>query len=110
MSFIGSHHAYRKSAHTHGKRFPKHSVAGFIDKSIYLIGILSVAANLPQLWTIWATKNTSGVSLISWTGFFLGSIFWFWYGILHNEKPIMLVNGLLIFVQAGIVLGLLLYT
>ena len=108
MSFIGAHHAYRRDIRTHKKRFAK-TLGRFIDKSIYVIGISSVAANIPQLWDIWVTKNTSGVSLISWTGFFLGSIFWFGYGWLHEEKPIMLVNGLLIFIQAGIVLGLLLY-
>jgi len=106
MSFIGAHHAYRHNVHTHGKhlnsRFTK-----LIDRGIYLIGFLSVAANLPQLWEIWANHNSSGVSFISWMGFFLGSIFWFGYGWLHKEKPIMIINGLLIFVQAGIVAGLL---
>lgn len=107
MSFIGAHHAYRHDVHTHKKRLAS-SAAKFIDKSIYVIGILSVAANLPQLWDVWVVKNTSGVSLISWTGFFLGSLFWFGYGWLHEEMPIMFVNGLLIFVQAGIVAGLIL--
>ncbi len=109
MSFIGAHHAYRRDLHTHKKRI-SNSLAKFIDKSIFLIGFLSVAANLPQLWDIWVSKNTSGVSLLSWTGFFVGSFFWFGYGWLHREKPIMVVNGLLIFVQAGIVLGLLMHS
>lgn len=100
MSFIGPHHAFR-----YVKR-----ARILIDKCIYVIGLLSVAANLPQLWDIWVTKNTSGVSIISWTGFFIGSIFWFGYGWLHKEKPIMVINGLLVFVQAGIVIGLLMYT
>lgn len=100
MSFIGAHHAFR-----YVKR-----ARNLIDKSIYVIGIVSVAANLPQLWDIWITKNTSGVSIISWTGFFIGSLFWFGYGVLHKEKPIMVINGFLILVQAGIVLGLLMYT
>lgn len=109
MSFVGAHHAYRRGSHAHKQQIVK-QLAGFIDKSIYIIGLLSVAANVPQLWNIWVTKNTSGVSFISWSGFFVGSIFWFGYGWLHEEKPIMFVNGLLIFIQAGIVLGLLIYS
>lgn len=62
---------------------------------------------MPQLWDIWIVRNYAGVSLISWTGFFLGSIFWFGYGWLHEEMPIMFVNGLLIFIQFGIVAGLI---
>lgn len=107
MSFIGAHHAYRRDVHTHKKKFAK-SLAKFIDSSIYIIGISSVAVNIPQFWTIWVENNTSGVSLISWAGFFIGSIFWFGYGWLHEEMPIMVVNGCLIFIQAGIVLGLIL--
>lgn len=105
MSFIGAHHAFRKD--TRKKRFAS-KLARLIDGSIYIIGLSSVAVNIPQLWDIWVTKNTSGVSLISWTGFFLGSIFWFGYGWIHEEMPIMVVNGMLVFVQAGIVAGLIL--
>lgn len=106
MSFIGAHHAYRRNLHTH-KKSQVSTLTRLIDRCIYVIGLISVAANLPQLWDVWVSKNTSGVSVISWMGFFLGSIFWFGYGWLHKERPIMLINGLLIFVQAGIVAGLI---
>ena len=109
MTFIGAHHAYRRDLHTH-KKHTVTTLTKLIDNSVYVIGLVSVAANVPQLLDIWITKNTSGVSLVSWTGIFIGSIFWFIYGWLHKEKPIMLANGLLLFVQAGIVLGLLMYT
>jgi uncharacterized protein with PQ loop repeat len=108
MSFVGAHRAYRTDARTHKSKFAA-TLSKVIDKSIYVIGLSSVAVNIPQLWSIWVTKNTSGVSLISWTGFFIGSVFWFIYGWLHDAKPVMLVNGLLIFIQAGIILGLLVY-
>ena len=107
MSFIGAHHAYRR--HRTRPKGVAASLSSFIDKSIFLIGFLSVAANFPQLWEVWVKNNTSGVSLLSWTGFFVGSIFWFTYGWIHKELPIMAVNGSLIFIQAGIILGLLLH-
>lgn len=105
MSFIGPHHAYHHKKHVHKKK--PSSLVKFIDKSIYVVGILAVAANIPQLWTVWIEKNFSGVSVVSWAGFLIGSVFWFWYGLLHKEIPIVVINGFLILVQTGVVLGLL---
>lgn len=78
-----------------------------IDRSIYIVGIFAVAANIPQLMNIWVEKNTTGVSIVSWSGFLIGSMFWFWYGVVHKEAPIIFLNSLLIIVQGIIVLGLL---
>lgn len=108
MSFIGPHHAYRRDLHTH-KKSPSFRLITLVDKCIYGIGLIAVLANMPQLWNIWVVKNSAGVSLISWTGFLVGSLFWFCYGLLHKEKPIMVINAFLIVVQGGIVLGLLVH-
>lgn len=108
MSSFGHHHAYRRELHKHKKKSSSHLIT-FIDKTVYIIGLLAVLANIPQLMSIWVTKNTDGVSLVSWIGFLLGSLFWFWYGLLHKEAPIVFMNGLLILVQGIIVLGLLVH-
>jgi uncharacterized protein with PQ loop repeat len=65
--------------------------------------------NIPQLTTIWIDKHVSGVSVITWIGFLLGSSFWLCYGVVHKEKPIILTNGLYVIIQFFIVLGLFLY-
>lgn len=79
-----------------------------IDNSAYLMGAITVAINVPQLISVWTAPNTEGVSLISWIGFSVGSLFWLIYGVLHKEKPIIVINGGLIIVQALIVFGLIL--
>ncbi len=71
------------------------------------MGVVSVAANLPQLIAVWTRPNISGVSVISWIGFFLGSVFWLAYGLVHKAKPIIVMNGMLIVVQGLVVVGLL---
>lgn len=70
------------------------------------MGAISVAVNIPQLIAIWTSPSIAGVSIISWIGFFLGSLFWLIYGLLHQEKPIIVINGGLLIVQGLIVLGL----
>ncbi len=107
MSFIGPHHAYHHHKKPHHHTIKNTGLADLIDKSIYIIGFIGVAANFPQLFNIWISKQTAGVSLVSWSFFLIGSFFWFGYGVIHKEKPIIVLNGLLISVQAGIVLGLL---
>lgn|GEM_PF-387219 len=94
----------------HRRRAKKRNAPLFLqlmDKSAYLMGAVTVAVNLPQLFTIWTTLDVRGVSLISWIGFLLGSFFWLFYGIFHREKPIVIINGSLIIVQGLIVTGLL---
>lgn len=78
-----------------------------IDRSAYLMGAITVAVNVPQLIAVWTSPDINGVSLVSWTGFFLGSGFWLFYGIIHKEKPIITINSMLLCVQGLIVLGII---
>lgn len=91
--------------HAHHKNAPK--IIGAIDDLSYLMGVITVLVNLPQLYAVWTSPTVAGVSIISWFGFFLGSLFWLFYGLLHREKPIIIMNGALLFVQGLIVIGLL---
>lgn len=100
----GFHHAIK--SHRHGKKGAK-TLTDIIDKSAYLMGGITVTVNIPQLISVWTAPDTSGVSLVSWTGFLLGSCFWLLYGLLHAEKPIIAINAMLISVQALIVAGLI---
>ncbi len=99
----GMHHAIHRHAH---KNRAKSTLLQLFDRSAYLMGAVTVAVNVPQLITVWTSRDVSGVSLVSWIGFFLGSCFWLCYGLLHREKPIITVNAALIAVQGFIVLGI----
>lgn len=100
----GFNHAIK--AHRHGKNSPKNLI-NVIDKSAYLMGAVTIAVNVPQLVSVWTAPDTGGVSLISWSGFLLGSCFWLLYGMLHREKPIITINAMLIAVQLLIVAGII---
>jgi len=101
----GFHHTAR--SHLQGNKRSKKLIL-FIDKSAYIMGSITVAVNVPQLISVWTSPDIAGVSLISWTGFLLGSCFWLTYGILHKEKTITIVNAMLIVVQGLIVAGVIL--
>lgn len=78
-----------------------------IDRMAYVMGAITVLVNIPQLISVWTAPDTQGVSLISWVGFSLGSLFWISYGVLHKEKPIITINTALIVIQGLIVVGIL---
>lgn len=107
MTFIGSHVAFRKAGRRSRTEQARHWLIRFIEKNVYLIGFSAIIANIPQLYNVWVASDTSGVSLLSWLGFLIGAMLWFCYGWLHRDRLIMFVNGSIIVIQAGIVLGLL---
>ncbi len=79
------------------------------DKIIYIAVIAGPLVNLPQLFKIWLYKSAAGVSVISWFSFSIISLLWFIYGILHKDKPILIMNLGLIIVQVFIAVGALIY-
>lgn len=80
-----------------------------MDESVYLFAFLGVAANIPQLVKLWQEKSAGGVSIITWVGFFTGSLFWLCYGIIHKEKPIMVANFFFAIIQGAIIMSLFMF-
>ena len=108
---IAYHHALKRSKQAKQKRLAfgrGFDLKNIMDKLVYVTALFGVCANIPQLTKIWIDKTVTGVSIITWFGFLLGSLFWLCYGIIHREKPIIVTNGLYVGVQFFIVLGLLL--
>ena len=65
-----------------------------IDRFIFVVGALGPIMTIPQLYEIWVHKDARGVSLISWSSYFIFSIFWIIYGIVHKEKVIVFTYSL----------------
>lgn len=88
----------------------KNLILKLFDDGVYLIGFFGVIVFLPQLSKIWLGKNVSGLSLTSWVGMTLGSIIWLVYGILHKQKPLIVVNLMIFLLQLFIVAGIIMYS
>lgn len=78
----------------------------FINHSVYGVGILGIIVIIPQILKIWVEKDF-GVSLTTWIGFFVGALFWFFYGIIHKEKPIIFTNLAVIIADLFVITGLI---
>lgn len=68
-----------------------------------LAAILTTVSFLPQVYKTWKSGDTSGISLLMYSLFVTGILFWLVYGILLNELPIILANSVTL-VSSGIIL------
>jgi MtN3 and saliva related transmembrane protein len=75
----------------------------------YIAALIGSLMFMPQAYQVWKTKNTSGISLISY--FLLGSVsvLWFVYGYLMHATPVMIVNFIIAVLSLYIVLAKLRY-
>jgi uncharacterized protein with PQ loop repeat len=99
------HHTHNKKQHN--KKV--HDWKNFIDRSIYVMGVVGPIMTIPQLSKIWIEKNASGVSVISWSTYLVTAFVWLAYGIEYKKKPIIFTYTLWIIIEIFIVIGALLY-
>jgi len=55
--------------------------------------VCTTTSFLPQAIKTIKTKDTSGISLYMYALFALGTLFWFLYGLLSYNIPVMLANA-----------------
>jgi len=57
-------------------------------------GTLTTLAFLPQVWHVWRTRQTRGLSLTWLLSFSLGLALWTTYGVLSGDLPVILANAI----------------
>ena len=80
-----------------------------VDRATYVVAILEPLVTLPQVITIFADKTATGVSLVTWVGYELLTLVWIWYAVVHKDRLIFLYQGLFLMIQAGVIIGGLMY-
>jgi len=70
----------------------------------YIAAIIGSCMFMPQAYQIWKTKNTKGVSLVSYIMLVIVSVLWALYGLLLHATPVILVNTIIGFLSTYIVL------
>ncbi|HNZ86905.1 MAG TPA: SemiSWEET transporter [Methanofastidiosum sp.] len=58
-----------------------------------MAGSLTTISFVPQVIKTWKFKETKDISLLMYIIFFLGVFLWFSYGIIINNVPIIIANG-----------------
>ena len=108
---LSLHHLHkRKRIHQKKETYPHpHAHKRFVDRLIYVAGIIVPVLTLQQSYLIHSTKNAEGISLFSFSGFVCMNLIWLWYGIIHKETPIIFMYILLATFNTSIVAGVLMY-
>ncbi len=104
---LGFHHFYK--THQNKSELRSGKLETLVNGLVYLGGLFGPLFTIPQLAKIWIDKNAVGVSSISWGAYFLGSVFWVIYGVVHKEKPIIILNAIWLVLDLIIIIGVLFY-
>ena len=107
----GHHHlSLRKRIHERLEPYPHpDAFKRFLDKIMMGVALIGPLATLPQVYQVFMTQDTKGLSLVTWTVWVLLSCVWLVYGLLHKEMPIVLSNLIYIVLQGAVVSAILLY-
>ena len=71
-----------------------------IDWIGYVAAVLTTISFVPQVWQIWGTKITKGISLRMYVLFTTGVGLWLVYGIMITAWPMILVNTITVILAA----------
>ena len=71
----------------------------------YFAATATTLSFVPQVWQTWKTRDTSGISLLMYSMFWVGIAAWLGYGILAQAWPVVAANAVTL-VLAGVILVL----
>jgi uncharacterized protein with PQ loop repeat len=93
----GIHHLHKKKicGIAHKEKWKKN-----LDKLLLVIAVVMPLMTLPQIYKILLFRDASGVSPLTWGLYFIFSIPWLAYGIVHQEKPIIITYSLWLILDA----------
>jgi uncharacterized protein with PQ loop repeat len=77
-----------------------------LEKAMRSLSVITMLMTLPQAYTVWTARDTSGVSMLSWASYLIAACLWFVYGLRKKDKTIYLPCVGWILLDAAIVLGL----
>ncbi len=104
----GLHHLHvRKRTNNYPS---KNKYISLLDKIVLSLAFIAPFFEIPQLLEIYLKKSAENVSLITWGFFAIMAVPWFIYGIVHKEKPIIVLYFLWFLIDSTIVIGILLYS
>ena len=73
------------------------------------ISIFTRLMTIPQVFTIWVSRQAAGVSLLSWSAYLLSALLWFWHGVQKGDKNIYLACVGWIALDLAVIIGIIVY-
>ena len=77
-----------------------------------LLGALSIftlVMTVPQILTIWISREAAGVSLLSWSAYGISALVWFWYGVQKRDPNIYLPCVGWVLLDGAVIVGAAVY-
>jgi uncharacterized protein with PQ loop repeat len=78
-----------------------------LEKILPILSVFTMVMTVPQVWAIWTTDNTEGVSLLSWSAYLLAACLWFVHGLRKRDKTIYVACIGWMILNAAVVAGVL---
>lgn len=73
------------------------------------MSIFTLLMTVPQIYAIWASRQAAGVSLLSWSAYWISAFVWFWYGIQKRDRNIYLPCVGWLLLDGAVVVGVIVY-
>lgn len=73
------------------------------------MSIFTLLMTVPQIYAIWASRQAAGVSLLSWTAYWISALVWFVYGIRKRDRNIYLPCVGWLLLDGAVVVGIIVY-
>jgi len=110
-SGLGFHHFHlRKRIHQKHEKYPHPDKwKNLMDRLVYFFGVFGPVMTIPQVAQVWIGKDARGVSPISWGAYIINDVFWITYGVMHREKPIILMYILWAVLNSLVMIGAIIY-
>ena len=77
-----------------------------------LLGALSIftlVMTVPQILAIWVSRQAAGVSLLSWSAYWISALVWFWYGVQKRDRNIYLPCVGWLLLDSAVIVGAVIY-
>lgn len=92
----------------HAERKKNQGDADLFDHVMIFVGLIGPLSLLPQIFSVWYSKNTAGISLLSWSLLAGVACVWVAYGMYRRSKALIISNLLLAIFDILVVVGVLL--
>jgi uncharacterized protein with PQ loop repeat len=73
------------------------------------LSIFTLVMTVPQILAIWASRQAAGVSLLSWSAYWISALVWFFYGLHKRDRNIYLPCIGWLVLDGAVVVGAWLY-
>jgi uncharacterized protein with PQ loop repeat len=84
---------------------PGPQASPWLEKLLPVMSIFTMVMTVPQVWSVWVEKNTSGVSMLSWGAYLLSAVLWLVHGLQKRDRTLWVPCIGWILLDAAVVVG-----